>query len=1347
MKLIPIKANYKILFSTLIFCLLTVNALSNIKFHHLGFEDGLSQLTIRSLYQDETGAIWLATNEDVKRYNGNKFEEIDINLPQKTSYKNIVLVICGDKRGKLFFKTDLNSVIEYNNVDESSRMIYDSKSSNSITVMNYGKENLWIAQENKIYSYSQNKLELKKTLMIPTLKISSIIETSNKNLIVGTVRNGLYIVYPNDVVLRLPETITSEITSIFEDSKGRIWVGTWSDGVFLLQNNKFTLQLNTTKKEDNLKLSSNFIRSICEDDDGSIWLGTSNGLNKFDIINSEVNHYGTNSTNSLYHPSIWSIIKDNQGTIWVATYYGGVNYFNTSKEVFTFTDFTDYNSSIKYPIISRIIEDNQNNLWIGTESKGLIYYNTKLNTYRNFNAENHSISRNTIKSIYYDRTAEILWIGTHLGGLNKYNIKENKFSYIDVKWNQNSNYTQSIQVIVPYKNYLYLGTLSGIYRYNILTGDIDQDSQLADKFSIVKDIVIDEKENMWIASNGLYCYNLKTGSIEDFKSKFTHSNISPQTLVNDIYIDNKKRLWLGTNGAGVILFQPEKNIFEEFNSKSSGLESNYISAISITNSGIILAATSKGVSIIDEKNSKCFNYNSKNGFPLLSMLNGCILKLSNGNIAFGGINGISYLNEDLLSTPEKKYNLRFDKLWVNNRIVKPNDESGILDKALSYNSSITLNHNQQILEIEIATDNYLRRNQPNFQYRIKNNNTEWTTFDIKSPIALRNLSPGTYMLQVRKTILNEVDTDNQIELRIVIKPPFYASWYAYLLYTILLVSIVVWVISFYRSRLILQTSLIFERKDKEQKELANQSKLRFFTNISHEFRTPITLIIGQLELLMQSTKLASSHYKDIVNVHRNALKMTRLINELLDFRKQDQGFMKLKVTEKDLVAFLRDIYVSFVDFAASRKVNLIFNCENDKILVWYDYLQLQKVFYNLLTNAFKYTDKNAEIRIEVFDYVDKVTVSVVDNGHGITKESLTKVFDRFYQDDSESTYNTQNPGTGLGLALSKGIVELHCGLIDVTSEIGKGACFTVTLLKGNQHLQQKEHIEFVNSDFESDNYIVQFNNSDLEFIEEATNNQLEQFQNTPTMLIVEDDNDLRNVLIRIFKPMYKILEADNGLTGFKIAKEKQPDLIISDVMMPIMNGNEMCTKLKGDFETSHIPIVLLTAQTTVEQNIDGLKSGADDYISKPFNVKILIVRCNNLLTSRKVLQDKYTKQMDISPKQIAYTAMDQKFIEKAVSIIESNISDKRIDVDLLCSEMAIGRRVFFNKMKSITGQTPNDFILTIKFKIAASMLKNNPELNISEISDQLGFSSAKYFGKCFREQFGISPSQMRGELH
>ena len=1335
------------IFITVFFILQSQSLFSDIKFHHLGFEDGLSQFSIRSLYQDETGAIWLATNEDVKRYNGNRFEEVDINLTDKSKYQNIVNIITGDKNGNLFLRTDLNSVIQYSILDETSKLIYESNLSNSEAHIHYGKSKLWIAQGNKIYIYTDNKVVRVRTQINSKIKITSLLETKNGLLVIGTYRDGILLLYPNGSIEQLNGTKTSEITTLYEDSNSAIWVGTISNGVYLLHNNQFILNLNSngTTLADK-KISNNFVRSIIEDNSGNIWIGTAKGLNKFEVVNKLITQYGINPTNTFFHPSIWSIIKDKFGTIWVATYYGGVKIFNPSKELFSFTDLTESNSIAKYPIVSEIIEDNQKNEWIATEAKGLIFHNTKLNTYTYFNEENKSISRNNIKSVYFDKNSDVLWIGTHHGGLNKYDLKTKKFSLIGINHQSNSNSQASIQTIVPYKNYLFLGTLSGVLMFDRTDQSVKYFRELTNNLSYVKDLLIDNNEKMWIACNGIFCYDLKTRELKDFKSHFEKAGLSPKILINDVYQDNKNRLWLGTKGAGVLLFDPQKGIVKQFNSNTVGLESDYISAITVSKSGYIIAASTKGVSFIDERESKCFNYNTKNGFPLLSMINGTIQTLSNGIISFGGVNGVSYLNQELLSLSEENYNIRFDKIWLNNKLVKPNDESGILTKALNYSSSITLNHNHKILAIEIAADNYLRKNQSSFQYRIKNYNSEWTNFDIKTPISIMNLSPGRYTLQVQKTVLNAANSDSLIELKIRVKPPFYASWYAYLIYTIIIIFIVLWVLSFYRSRLMLQTSLIFERKDKEQRELANQSKLRFFTNISHEFRTPITLIIGQLELLMQSTKMASSHYKDIVSIHRNALKMTRLINELLDFRKQEQGFLKLKVKENNLVSLMKDIHVSFVDYASSKAITLELDCKSEHINVWYDYLQLQKVFYNLLSNAFKNTDKNGNIKIEVIEAADEVVVSVIDNGHGIAKESLVKVFERFFQDESENSPSSHSPGTGIGLALSKGIVELHDGSISVESELGKGSKFSVNLKKGSQHFIDKKHIEFVDPDTDNSDSNVQFSNSDLEFIEDATKSQTEAFDETLTMLIVEDDNDLRAVLVRIFKPMYKILEADNGLIGYNIAKEKLPDIIISDIMMPVMNGNEMCSKLKKEFDTCHIPVVLLTAQSTVEQNIDGLKSGADDFISKPFNIKLLIMRCNNLLTGRKKLLEKYSKQIDLTPQQLTANNIDQKFIEKAVQIIEKNARYEKIDVDFLCSEMAIGRRVFFNKMKSVTGQTPNDFIQTVKFRIAAQMLKNNLEMNVSEISDALGFSSSKYFGKCFREQFGISPSQMRNEL-
>ncbi|MEI7504477.1 MAG: ATP-binding protein, partial [Paludibacter sp.] len=537
-----------------------------------------------------------------------------------------------------------------------------------------------------------------------------------------------------------------------------------------------------------------------------------------------------------------------------------------------------------------------------------------------------------------------------------------------------------------------------------------------------------------------------------------------------------------------------------------------------------------------------------------------------------------------------------------------------------------------------------------------------------------------------------------------------------------------------------------ERREKEQNEVVNQSKLRFFTNISHEFRTPLTLILGQIEMLMQSTKIAPNFYNSIVNVHNNALKLNLLITELLDFRKQEQGFKKLKVSEHDVVDYLREIFVSFQEFAKFRGIELTFVSNKDIIPLVFDYVELQKVFYNLISNTFKFTRKGGKIDVEIDADDRRVKISVSDTGVGISKDNLEKVFDRFYQADNLDDSSLQNKGTGIGLALAKGIVELHKGKISVTSTPGIGSTFVVELLYGDLHFADKEKVEIVESQEEIVNAYKIQTVLDIDFLKETSENQSKNFVEKPTVLIVEDNDGLRQMLVQLFDVMYTVLEANNGLVGYQMAVDKHPDLIISDVMMPEMNGNDMCTKLKGNFETCHIPVVLLTAQTSLEQNLDGLKRGADDYITKPFNVKILVTRCNNLLLGRKILQEKYSKQIDTTAFNIATNELDQEFIEKAIAIVETNIHLESLDVNFLCSEMAIGRRVFFYKMKSITGQTPNDFIQNIRLKKAAWTLQNVPDKTISELSEELGYNSVSYFGKCFKVKFGVLPSAYRNSI-
>ncbi len=1337
-----------VLFILLSNIVLSAFAGNSLIFKHLGVEDGLSQITIRALYQDDLGVIWIGTNEDLKRYNGNSFEEVDIRLNEYESSSPVIHRITGDKKGSLFFLDHLNRVIEYSLRTEAAKVIFRSPNTNDRLAINFGRENLWITSNNKVFKYKNNKVELYHTLNLNDALITAVTETRDGSLLLGTRKNGVFSISQSKKIRHIvPEC--SEVVSIYEDSQQYLWVGTYSNGLFLIDKTQ-TITQNIVTGNTNKNISGNFVRAFCEDNNGDMWIGTSLGLDRFSRKSLDIKRYGVakSKLEGLSHPSVWDLIKDTQGTIWVATFYGGINYFNPERTVFDFYDFSQFSEN-DFPVVSRITEDNNENLWVGTEGKGLFLFDKEGNFLKNFRSAPNSLSSNNIKSIYFDKANNFIWLGTHLGGLNKLDIKTKKINVINISETNRSTPNQSVQAIVPYNNYLYLATLEGIFKCDTQSLIVTQDDELKERFNVVKDLVIDDNENLWIASQGLFCFNLKTKKLSGFKDVIKYTNGSPNTLVNRLLVDSKKRIWLGTSGNGVVLFNPKDSAIVEFNVQNSGIESNYISSIFELSANRVLVGTSKGFSVIDVEKHKSFNYDSKSGFPLISMMNGDIFVRKNSQIVLGGINGICTINEDLLTKSGFDFNVRFDKIWVNNRLVKPNDDTGILTQSINYHNKIVLSHNQNMLFVEVATDNFLQKDQSNFQFKLENHNQNWVYFDARRPIRFINLRPGNYVLRVRNNVLGEDVKQAELTLEVVVRPPWYNTWYAYAIYAFLIFIVAFLIVRFYRSRLLLENSLLLERQKAEQKELANQSKLRFFTNVSHEFRTPITLITSQLELLLYSTKKTATIYKDIQNIYNSTKKITSLINELLDFRKQDQGFMLLKVSKKNVVSFVRSVYDEFFEYAKIKQVNLEFSTDSEIIDLYFDNIQLQKVFNNLISNAFKFTPKNGTISIGIKNGLDNVRITVSDTGVGISEASIQRIFERFYQDDVEAAAGNVNVGTGIGLALSKGIVDLHKAVIEVESKLGEGSTFTVVLNKGSEHFKANDKVQIIEDSSYSDVSLPKYDEAEV-VVANDVDNDIEELARdskiTQTILVVEDDEDLRALLVKILSTMYHVCEAENGKTGFLMAKEILPDLIISDVMMPYVTGDEMCLKIKSDFETCHIPVILLTAQAAEEQNVAGFKSGADDYITKPFNVKLLLVRCNNLLMGRKVLMEKYTKQIDTSPKNIVHSNYDKQFIERAVEIIEKNISDKKIDIDFLCSEMAIGRRVFFSKMKAITGQTPNDFILSVKFKIAASMLKNNLELNVSEISDMLGFSSAKYFGKCFKEQFGVSPTQMRGDL-
>ena len=572
----------------------------------------------------------------------------------------------------------------------------------------------------------------------------------------------------------------------------------------------------------------------------------------------------------------------------------------------------------------------------------------------------------------------------------------------------------------------------------------------------------------------------------------------------------------------------------------------------------------------------------------------------------------------------------------------------------------------------------------------------------------------------------------EYRLNITVLPPFYKTIWAYLIYVVITISLLYYIVRTYHGRIKLQESLKYEKQHIRDVEELNQSKLRFFTNISHEFRTPLTVIVGQIEMLLQVQSFPPAIYNKLLNVYKNGLQLRGLISELLDFRKQEQGHMKIKVSRHNLVDFLYENYLLYIEYASTRHIKFYFNKDQDQLEVWYDSRQMQKVINNLLSNAFKNTPEKGSISINISKRGEEAIIEVQDSGKGIKPEEAGKIFERFYQ-TSNDPENTQ--GTGIGLALSKGIVELHKGRIEVSSNQTSGTTFTIALKLGNAHFTA-EQIETEEPKEEEAAVIVE---SKFMVEQQVLDDTVKERIKGAKVLIVEDNDSLREMLAGLFEPYYEIITAADGEEGLKEARDRMPDLIISDVVMPKMTGIELCKQIKQDFETCHIPVVLLTARTAIEHTIEGLRIGADDYITKPFNVNLLISRCNNLVNSRIVLQEKFSKQPQTRVQMLATNPMDKDLLDRTVAIIEKNMDNAEFSLNDVIRELCISRTNFFSKMKAITGQTPNDFILTIRLKKAAYLLKNELFLSIAEVADRTGFSSPRYFSRCFKEVYGISP--------
>ena len=954
-----------------------------------------------------------------------------------------------------------------------------------------------------------------------------------------------------------------------------------------------------------------------------------------------------------------------------------------------------------------------------------------------------------VKSIFYRKENERLYVGAHLGGIFVLDLKSNKGHTLhNIVGDPTSLPHEIVNDIQEYKDGLALLTQGGVAfmdpvteKFSPLSNDVNVRKLLNKRYAF-ETFLIDSRQRMWLASvnGGVICVDLPSSKITEYAMDTNNPSSIGRFKVVHIFEDSRGSVFFCTIGSGIYEYQEGEQSFKSYSTSNQCLPSDYCYYIceSVEDHRLFILH-GKGLSIFNREKGEV-----ENTYHLFNQTysQGSALYLDkNGTLFISGTNGLALFQKQSLYALPSKNLLNFDKLFIFNEEICPNDQSGILTDILAKTSDIYLSYKQNNITVEFASFNYNNDRNRLFEYRLEGFDKAWTQ-TTGTTITYTNLPPGEYILRARP-LAGKENLDEEVHLNIHVSAPFYATVWAYFFYLLCLLGVMIAFIRFKTRQAALKSSLEFERKEKERIEELNQVKLRFFTNISHEFRTPLTLILGQIEVLMQMD-LGTTIYNRILRIYKNAWHMRNLISELLDFRKQEQGYLKLKVEEQNLVAFTRQIYMCFYEYAQKKEITYRFDNVEETISVWFDSKQLQKVIFNLLSNAFKYTPNKGSIRVEVRMLASQAIVSVCDTGVGIPEEHISKIFERFYQTDNSSSFTL---GTGIGLALAKGIMNMHHGKIDVESTVGKGTKFTLSLPLGNRHFSDEEMatVESRESVIISEAVPMLPFEQIMDVEEEKTKVQENiKEEDKPIILLVDDNEELLSMLEDLFLPIYKVYIAHDGREGLEMARQIQPDLIISDVMMPEMSGKELCYKIKTNVELFHISVVLLTAQTSVEYVVEGLMFGADDYVTKPFNVKVLIARCNNLIKNKKRLIAHYAgKTITESPVTEAINERDKELLAKCVNIIKENFENPAFDVTALASELCVGRSKLYMQFKQMTGLTPNEFILKIKLDEAMSLLKNHPELNISEISIRLGFSSPRYFSKSFKAFFGVAPQTVR----
>lgn len=919
--------------------------------------------------------------------------------------------------------------------------------------------------------------------------------------------------------------------------------------------------------------------------------------------------------------------------------------------------------------------------------------------------------------IYQDKQ-ERLWLGTYKNGILLYTPKDGRITRIGDK---GSEFLDICSFSEDINGKIWIGTQTGIYSYfnNQLSYEKELNAQLPD--IMVHGIIRDKNGKLWVGTfgKGVCVFD------EDDKKlyNFTTDHSFPSNAVNYMMEDSRKRILVATR-EGIIIFKDvsQPNVFVSFGAKE-GLENTQVRAIQEDHDGYIWISTNGGISRLDEKNKRFYNYNYHDGIPMGDFMDGSTCITPDGTLFFGSQNGACYFNPRELSSPREVSPVTITQFFIYNKQTESRDTR--LPVPIS-NRIVELPYNQNTFNISFNVLDYTQSSQVEFSYMLEGLENAWYSTQGDNQVTFRNIPHGNYVFKVKTRFRNQEWNENAAQLTVVIAPPLWLTWYAKLGYVILFIFALYALLRFYKRKLDLESSLEVERKQSLNKQELNEERLRFYTNITHELRTPLTLILGPLEDLLSDATLSPKHANKISIIHDSATRLLNLINRILEFRKTETQNRKLSVAKGDLGQLVQEVGLRYKELNPNNKVNYHIHIETEDTEIFYDADMITIILDNLMSNAAKYTsegDITLSLRSVEENQIKYTEISVSDTGHGIDAEALPHIFDRYYQ--AKSKY--QASGSGIGLALVKGLSELHEGILKVESAVDTGTTFTLRLLTENtypnaihaQHDMEKKPMD----------------------AEETTITDTPT-ENHPIVLVVEDNADIREYIRSSFTDIYEVITAKDGKEGWELAQARIPNIIVSDIMMPVMDGIELCKRIKEDMRTSHIPVILLTAKDSLQDKEEGYASGADSYLTKPFSAKLLHSRINNLLETRKKIAS-LLALADTQPKQESAVSslnkLDNEFLQKITQIIEENLEMEKMDIAFIADKMCMSHSTLYRKIKGLTDMSANEFIRKVKMRKGVELLMSG-QYTISEIAYMIGFSSVAYFRQCFKDEYGMSPS-------